>query len=152
MSRRILLVEDNSFKRTRIVDYVRSVNSEVHLDVANSFTSGSQALIENHYALVILDISLPTYDRQGSESGGRFRTLGGREIARRLVRAGASSTILFMSQFDSFSDKGTFYTFESLSKELKEECGEKFFGMVFYDSSQSLWKDAISRAIGSLPL
>lgn len=150
MSLDILFVEDNPHKRARTAEFVTSLHTDIHIVEAWSFTSGCQALEQKEYPLVLLDISLPTYDRIGSESGGRFRTFAGREIARKIIRSGASTQILFITQYGSFSDRGTSYSFEGLKSELARECGRNFAGMVFYDSSKSAWKDEISSIILSL--
>ncbi len=105
---------------------------------------------QKDYSLVLLDISLPTYDKVGSESGGRFRTFAGREIARKIIRSGSSTKILFITQYSAFSDRGTSFTFDGLKSELAKECGENFAGMVFYDSSQSAWKDEAFKIITAL--
>lgn len=150
MSLNILVVEDNPHKRLRIVEYLNTSHADIKVTEKWSFTSGNQALLHSIFDLVLLDISLPTYDRIGSESGGRFRTLGGREIARKIARSNIPTKIIFVTQYDAFSDKGTSYTFDSLKSELKRECGERFLGMVFFNSTQTTWKEVISKAIESI--
>jgi CheY-like chemotaxis protein len=150
MSVDILFVEDNQHKRARTMEYITTLHRSIEITEAWSFSSACQALEKNQYSLVLLDISLPTYDRVGSESGGRFRTFAGREILRKIVRSGSLTKILFITQYTAFSDRGTSYTFEGLKNELARECGENFAGMVFYDSSQTAWKEDAFKIIKAL--
>lgn len=147
MGHKILLIEDNPHKQSRILEFLESFDSTLKVNTATSFTSGCKAAESEVFDLVILDISLPTYDRSPADSGGRFRILGGREIARKLTRKGSAPKMFFLTQYSSFSDKGTSYTFESLSAELSIECGSDFRGMIFFETTSSKWKQALGQVL-----
>lgn len=147
MALRILLVEDNPYKQSRIMEVLRSSPRDVEIATAMSFTSARQAIERSDYKMIVLDVSLPTYDRTATESGGKLRILGGREIARQLSREDISTQIVFLTQYSSFSDKGTSYTFESLSEQLARDCGNNFAGMFFFDPSSLLWKESLQSLI-----
>ena len=144
MSLSILLVEDNYHKRHKVIDFISSNFSGTQIKESHSFSSGSKAALEENYDLVILDISLPTYDKVGNEAGGRKRMFGGREIARKLIRRRSGSNIVFLTQYDTFSDGGLSLTFEELGNLLQTECGTAYLGLIHYDSSKSSWKESIS--------
>lgn len=143
MSISILLVEDNYHKRQKVVDFINSEFENADIKEAHSFSSGSKAALEADYGLVILDISLPTYDKVGNEAGGRKRMFGGREIARKLIRRRSGSNVVFLTQYDAFSDGGLSLSFEELGNILKEECGQSYLGLILYDSSKSAWKESL---------
>ncbi|MGI3744890.1 MAG: hypothetical protein ACRYF8_05285 [Janthinobacterium lividum] len=143
MSISVLLVEDNYHKRQKITDFIIAINPAAVITEAHSFSSGSKALLNDVYDVVMLDISLPTYDKVGNESGGRKRLFGGREIARKLIRRRGSANIVFITQYDAFSDGGISLSFDELGKILSAECGTSFHGLILYDSSKSAWKDAL---------
>lgn len=145
--RNILFVEDNSHKRTRVVDLIKMSGIEVVVDEACSYSSGSRKLEEKNYDLYLLDISLPTYDKSSSESGGRFRVFGGREIARKILDIDIECKIAFITQFNSFSEKGNSYTFDALQIEIANELREKFGGMIYYNSASSTWRDELLKVI-----
>jgi CheY-like chemotaxis protein len=147
MERKILLIEDNPHKQSRILEFLESFDSNLQIHTAMSFTSGCKAAESEVFDLIVLDISLPTYDRSPAESGGRFRILGGREIARKLMRKGTAPKMFFLTQYSSFSDKGTSYTFDSLSDELSIECGSAFQGMIYFETTSSKWKNALGQAV-----
>jgi DNA-binding response OmpR family regulator len=145
MTIKILFVEDNAHKRGRIIDFLEATISHVEIDEAYSFASGWQKLETSAYDLVLLDMTLPTYDRSSTESGGRVRIFGGREIARKICRKRIETKIAFLTQFSSFSDKGYSYNFDDLNEELKKDLGEAFVGMIYYNSGVSTWRDELSR-------
>lgn len=144
----VLFVEDNAYKRRSIVDFICTLFPEVCVDEAFSFSSGCRALESKTYQLLLLDISMPTYDKGEGEIGGRFRTFGGREIARKAIRRGISTPVLFITQYESFSDKGRSLSLSDLNDELAKECGGSYLGLVRYDSARSDWKDDLARVLG----
>lgn len=139
----ILIVEDSPHKVSKVSEHLLSLEYDVCLTKAYSFTSGWQALEVKKFDLILMDMSLPTYDRRDADPGGRFRPFGGRELARKLVRRGIKSTVVFLTQYESFSDKAGSHTFNSLREELIRDCGELFGGMIFYDSSKLAWKEEL---------
>lgn len=144
----ILLIEDNMHKRERILGYLKSSGHLIAVKEAYSFTSGFRAMTDGaKYDLVIMDMSLPTYDKSSTESGGRFRTLGGREVARKARRKGIDFPILFLTQYNAFSEGDVSHTLETMDGELRGEFGKCYLGIVQYDSSQTLWKDGIGDAM-----
>ncbi|WP_460140199.1 response regulator transcription factor [Pseudomonas sp. S2_E01] len=150
MANNILIVEDNNHKREKIIGFIKDNFPLWSVSEAHSFTAGCQRVLENVYDVILLDMSLPTYDKSATESGGRFRTFGGREIARKVMRRKIESKVLFITQFESFSERGHSQTLESIDKELLVECGAAYLGLIYYDSSKSIWKEKISLALRSL--
>lgn len=139
----LLLVEDNYHKRQKIIDFIESSFPNSYINEAHSFSSGSKAATDRDYDLVILDISLPTYDKIGNEAGGRKRMFGGREIARKLTRRRPDSNVVFLTQYDAFSEGGLSLSFEELGKILNAECGSSYLGLIHYDSAKSSWKNLL---------
>lgn len=147
MSLSILLVEDNEYKRQKIMENIAEFSSSIVVDEAYSFTSGSKKVLENSYDLVVLDIGLPTYDRTSTETGGRNRMFGGREIARKLLRRHSNVEILFITQYDAFSEGGVSLSFKELRELLVSECGNNFVDLIYYDGSKTTWKDQLVKAL-----
>ncbi|MGZ4159781.1 MAG: response regulator [Neobacillus sp.] len=147
MSLQVLLIEDSQHKRSRIVELLEESFPGIEITQANSYSSGCRAVENLAFDFVLVDMSLPTFDKSITESGGNFRPFGGREIARKLIRRKGHSNIIFITQYESFSDKGRSYSFASLKEELRNECGDSFRGMIFFDSSKSAWKNELLGAI-----
>lgn len=147
----ILIVEDNSHKREKVVDYILQLLPEAEIDEAYSFSSGGKLATENSYDLILLDISLPTYDKTESDTGGRNRAFGGHEIARKIIRRKLKTNIIFITQFDSFSDQDRSHSIDSLETLLKNDCGDNYIGLVRYDSSRYSWKEKLGELLDRLP-
>lgn len=146
----VLIVEDSDHKRDRVLAFIGDNFPDLEVDEVYSFTGAGRAIGEKKYDLLIMDMSLPTYDRSAQDSGGSFRTLGGREIARKIIRRKLSSKIIFITQYDSFSDDVSSFTLKGLDQILRQDCGENYAGFIFFDGSKSSWKEQLERIILSL--
>jgi CheY-like chemotaxis protein len=147
---KILFVEDNHHKRSKISDFLIAAVPDVEIDEAHSFTSGCQKLESAFYDLALLDMTLPTYDRSSTESGGRVRIFGGREIARKIYRNKLHTKVAFVTQLSSFSDNTISFTFEGLKSHLESSFGDSYAGMVYYNSAVSTWRDELIKIIGDV--
>ena len=147
---KVLIVEDNEHKRGKIMSLLLEEFPLMDVSEAYSFTSGCQAIDSCFYDLVLMDMSLPTHDKSPTDSGGRFRAFGGREIARKVIRRGLATRLLFITQYDSFSDKVKSLTLATLADELERECGANYFGVVHYDSSKSAWREQLNAKLSAL--
>src|SRR4051812_2847326 len=103
-SPRLLFVEDNDHKRDRVRAFLAETYPHWEVVDAQSFNSGYRAAREGDFNLVVLDISLPTFDKTAMDSGWRFRSLAGRELARKILRKKPAVRIVFLTQYESFSD------------------------------------------------
>lgn len=145
--RRLLLVEDNKHKRERVAAFLAEISPPVVLVEAQSFTTGGRAAEQGAFDFILMDMSLPTRDKTHTESGGTFRTFGGRELARKILRRGIRTKFIFLTQYDAFSDSESSHTLDSLRKELEVECGNSFLALIKYDSSKTGWKEEIERLL-----
>lgn len=148
--RRLLIVEDNPYKRERVLTFVAERFPHFEIHCALSFNSGCREIEQHVFDVVVMDMSLPTFDKSQTDSGGRFRPFGGRELARKIVRRELNTKVVFLTQYQSFSDKNRSQSLDALSSELKQECGASYLGSIVYDSSKSAWRDELERALSTV--
>src|SRR4051812_42581245 len=97
---RILLVEDEAPKR----DNIRSLLSQMALlegvQEARSVGSAIRALRSGSFDLILLDMSLPTFDIVAGESGGRPQGFGGVEVLRYMDRFQVTTPAIVVTAFE----------------------------------------------------
>lgn len=144
---KILIVEDNMHKRQSIISSIKSSFDDSIIDEAHSFTSAWSLLLNNDYNFALLDMSLPTFDKTDTNTGGTFRVFGGKELARKILRRKINTPFLFISQYKNFSEDKSSHSFDSLRKELIENYPEQCKGFIFYSNANSEWKEEITNII-----
>lgn len=140
---KILLIEDHEIKREKIVSLLENNFEEINLSIAHSYNSGINAALYSVFELLILDMSMPTYDKTPSEGGGRFRTFGGRDIVRQLERRNIHIPFIVLTQYSHFSENEKDISIEDLNAEFKVNYKTTYLKTIFYDTSSSRWKEEL---------
>ena len=94
---------------------------EIKIEEANSFTSGIRRINEKIWDIVILDMSLPTYDITHHENGGDKKPVAGKEIMKRMIHRNIIIPVIIITQFDTFGENRI--TLDILNREFEEEFG-----------------------------
>lgn len=126
----ILLIEDNSNKRKQIKDVLEEIYTDINIEEAYSFNSGVRKIYENKWNLIILDMSLPTYDITHTESGGDKKPVAGKNIMKRMLNRKIIVPVIVITQFETFDDDKI--SLDSLNKEFKLGFTDIWRGTVFY--------------------
>lgn len=146
----LLLIEDNEHKKKKLMDFIHSISSSINIDEANSYTTGLKKSLSGSYDLLILDMSMPTYDKSCNESGGRFRTYGGKEIVRKLKRKNINIPFIIVSQYPKFNENSQTSSLEEIGHILEELSPKNYIKTIFYDTSSSNWKNDLEKEITNL--
>lgn len=144
----ILVIEDNQLKRGKLCDFISSTFS-VNLFEAASYNSGLKALLARSFDLIILDMSMPTFDRTSATNGGRFRDLAGKEIAIRLKKQGQLVPFIVVTGYSDFSVNAGNLSILEIDEILKT-LGNDYKGCVFFDAVESVWKEQLMEIIGRM--
>lgn len=139
----ILIIEDDEIKREQLFSFLTDKYKESNISSAKSLQSGLRAIISNKYDLIILDMSLPTYDIYFDEDGGRPQAYAGREILRQMDRREINMPVIVVTQFDIFGEGIDTLTRDELDKQLHESHHDNYKGMVYYNPTLENWKNSL---------
>jgi hypothetical protein len=141
---KIILVEDDGKKIRDIKDYFLIKYNYTDLMVRESYQSGLRELLLNNYDLLLLDMSIPTWDKSPSEPGGNFEKFGGLKILREMDRKHKIIDTILVTMFDDFGESDESITLKQIDGALHREFENNYLGAVFYNSKENKWKDEIS--------
>jgi DNA-binding response OmpR family regulator len=141
------VIEDSTPKADRMVHFLQERFPHLKVRVFGSYHSGLSAIVAEVPALLLLDMSLPNFDRKPNAREGRLRPLGGYELLRKLRLRDLSPKVIIVSQLEEFGKGQDQVTF----KEIVERCNGEFPGLMlgsvyFGQGSTSPWQ----RELGSL--
>ncbi|TBL42478.1 response regulator [Hafnia alvei] len=146
----ILVVEDNEYKRKRIVEVIKSDFNDCIVTESYSFTSAWKFISEHVFDVILLDMSLPTFDKTDSDPGGVFRIFGGKELARKMGKRNVKSKFIFITQYKNFSDNINSYSYDDLKSELLFKYSSNCLGFILYSNTKSEWRDELVKSIKEL--
>ncbi|VVO40773.1 two-component system response regulator [Pseudomonas fluorescens] len=145
---KILIIEDNLLKREKIVNFL---NTTYHPELveAASYNSGLTAAEQGGFDFMILDMSMPTFDRSETTQGGRFRAIAGKEIATKLSKSGMLAPFVVLTGYKDFSVNSLNLSLEQIH-DLLSTLGEQYKGCVLFNSAEIQWQEKLTSIIGSL--
>jgi len=141
MTVNILLVEDDEEKRRALMSFVRNKIKHVKITSKKSVREGFIEVGKKQYALILLDMSLPTYDQTSKSPGGLPQPVGGIEILRLLLRKGRSDKVVIVTQYPELEVKGISYEFAEGIAKIQEIYGRHMLGGVLYSPNNTNWHD-----------
>ena len=134
---KILFVEDDDHKRKSVEDFLRSAICDLSIDVGMSIESGVQLVVDHDYDLILLDMTIPNFDKTDGKNGGISFKNGGEIIVRELIDEGVTFKCAILTQYETFNNE----TIEEISERIKEKCGENYLGYIKYNILDEEWKD-----------
>lgn len=148
---RVLLVEDDRVKAARISEFVESLDFIYDVHVEHAYKSGCVAAVEEEYDLMLLDMTMPMFEKGHSrDSSGKTLVYGGIKLLRELCRKGYQKPAIFVTQFESFGEGRQEKNLEQLRSDLNDNFGSVCLGLVFYGAAEDDWKHQLKLMLENL--
>lgn len=145
---KFLIIEDDKIKIEKLSLFFEKQDFEVR----ESYYAGLNELLSNsqHYNLLILDMSIPLWDRGNVDLGGNFEQFGGVNILREMKRKKKMIPTIILTMFDVFADGKL--TFDQLNSDLLNQFPDFYYGAIFYNASEDKWKTELQYLIQTIKL
>jgi len=147
--KRILIVEDNHLKLEKIKFFLLEEFKDIELEERTSYNSASKEIALNYekYDLILLDMSMQTYDISNEESGGEPEPLAGKNILKQIYLRDIPTKVIVVTMYANFVD-GT--KIDQLHNELKNDYPDNYCGYIFFTHTNLEWSIELKTAIKKL--
>ncbi|MDO9185340.1 MAG: response regulator [Bacteroidia bacterium] len=147
--KRILIVEDNQKKLEKLRAFLEGEYPHIKLEERTSYNSASKEIALNHadYDLILLDMSMQTYDISSEESGGEPEPLAGKNILKQMYLREISTKVIVVTMYENYVD-GT--RIKQLDEELTLDYPENYFGYIFFSHKNFDWALNLKESINKL--
>jgi CheY-like chemotaxis protein len=143
----VLVIEDDESKSAQIQDVLRRVAPLVEVVEAASYQSALKKLLAHSFDLVVMDMTMPTFDIAPSETGGRVRPFAGRDVLEQLARRGIPFRAVVVTGFEILGDGDNQKTLSALDGELRAEFRENYLGSIHYNPAFKEWESRFSEIV-----
>lgn len=143
---KVLLVEDDEEKRQQLSLFMQE-EFGAQVTEARSRQSGVGALLRDQYDLIILDMTMPTYDVTPTEDGGRSQAYAGRDILQQMERRGISTKAIVVTQFDRFGSAEDEVTLLTLDAQLETAFPDTYAGAIYYNVGYAGWRENLRTVV-----
>lgn len=138
-----LIVEDDELKMGRLRGFLSAELPGKAVEVARSYKSGLRAIVDQPRTLVVMDMTLPSFDITPGTDGGRPLRLGGAELLRQMKRRNAAYPTVVVTGFDTFGSGRDTATLDQLDAQLRDEFPTFYLGSVYFNATADDWKDQL---------
>lgn len=146
-SKRVLLVEDETPKLNHIKAFLQGLGDNLIIHQAMSVISALDSLERELPDLLLLDMSLPTYDIGDRERGGRPQGFGGIEVLRHMSMANLICPTIVITGYEAFLREEGPVDLSHLRTELANEFPELLRGVLHYNSTYDEWKVELTKIL-----
>lgn len=150
MEKTVALIEDEITKRDAVYAHVESLLPDYKIVEAKSVKTGRLLMRDHAPSILLLDMSLPTFEVCESDSGGRPQGLGGIEIMRYMLKDSSEAPVIVVTGYQEFSERSRYMSVESLMEALYVEFPDIFKGLVIFNVLSDDWKEGLSDLISEV--
>lgn len=149
----ILIAEDDEPKLMKLRSFLQKEFSGSTIEAAKSVTSTLASIRVRKPDVLILDMSLPTFEIALGERGGRPQDYGGLAVMEFMEFEDLLAPVVMVTQYEAFpGDNGANRTLEEIAAEASDNHPSMFKGLIYYSSVENTWEEQLKKAIISLCL
>ena len=141
---KILLVDDESYKSQQISPCVMHNYEDSVIKTCESLNAGLLEITSANYDFVLLDMSLPIYDKNEVSS---FNSYGGLDFLSEMERKMIATPVIVVTQYEILGEGENQRTASSIDIECQQNY-ENYIGMVVYSAIDNKWKISLLEKIG----
>jgi CheY-like chemotaxis protein len=146
----LYLIEDDPYKEDQVLRFLGSAFPAVEVRPFHSYQTGLRALKEAAPDVLILDMTLPTFDRDGINNEGRMRPIAGYEIMRKIKLFEISTQVILLTHFTEFNEGGEIIHLADIKRRCKAEFLAFFVDAVYFDQTENNWKERLKALLETL--
>jgi CheY-like chemotaxis protein len=145
-----LLIEDDEFKAADILKVFNEVFPASTMKRAMSVTSSLRAITDESFSVVVLDMSLPTFDLSGPGGGGSPQGQGGLEVLRLARRLTNSPAVIIVTQYPDIELDGRDIPLSNAPKILRTRFGVNVLACLHYEFAGDAWRAPLRECLNRL--
>ena len=141
---KILIVEDDSFKYSKVAELLREIFCDAELLHRDNVHGAINYVCSESPDLIILDMSLPSHPAVAGEGSPVSMPAGGIEIIMQLkmLRKIDIQTIV-LTQYPDVEIEYEYYSIIDSEQAIKSLYGMQSVSVVHYDNDSSEWKEKL---------
>lgn len=147
-NKKILLVEDMEEKANAIIACLHEDFPTIEVVRKESYNSSQKEIYEHFedYFVILLDMSMHTFDRSKDENGGEPEPVAGRKILNGMFLRDINTKVIVVTMYGSHEGKKLL----TFVKDLEEEYLDNYSDYVFFSFQKNDWKEKLKQQINHL--
>lgn len=145
-----LLIEDDEFKAADIAKVLSEHSPPLVVQRAMSVSAALKAITSESFGLIVLDMSLPTFELSGPGGGGSPQSQGGLEVLRLATRLENQSSFIIVTQYPDIEINGREIPLTSAPRMLRSRFGLKIKTCILYEFDRDAWRSPFRESLSEV--
>lgn len=143
--KKILLVEDYEEKANNIFTFLKQEFPDYIVKLCTSYNSAQEEIFEHgsDFSLILLDMSMSTYDLSTDASGGLPEPSAGQYILEGMFLREIMTPVIVVTMYNVFGRK----QLDAFDMDLKKDYPQNYRSYVYYSSQKNDWKNNLRKQI-----
>jgi CheY-like chemotaxis protein len=148
---KILISEDDDPKLERLREFILDRYTNAIVLSAGAANATLAALRVDLPDLLLLDMSLPTFEVGRGEPGGRPQDFGGLEVMDFMELEDLICPVVIVTQYEAFPlSRGENMSLDDVASKAHLEHPSMFKRLIYYSSVTRAWEEELSTALESI--
>lgn len=145
---KVLLVEDYEEKANNIMEFLTQEFPGFEVERCTAYNTAQETIFENpdKFDLILLDMSMTTYDLVADASGGKPEPTAGRDLLEGMYLREITTPVIVVTMYNVFGRK----ELSAFHKELLADFPQNYKDYVFYSSQRNDWKKDLKNKINKV--
>lgn len=144
------IVEDDALKLGTLCEFLEKKYPDLVVRNYRSYNSGLKGIVADNPDILLLDMTLPTFDRTPAGREGRFRPLGGYDMIRKIHLLRLPIKVIIVSQLEAFGEGVEQVSLNEITDRCSSEFPELFAGSVYYHPTSSEWESPLLQLLNNV--
>lgn len=149
MCKKILVIEDNEAKLNKIKRFCIEFWPNYPIESRRSYNTALSEVVHRSkfYDVILLDISMNTYEVNGDASDGEQEPLAGANILRFMKLRKINVPVIVVTMYETFVDG---IRIDTLHKVFMEKYPEFYKGYVYYNLKNEDWINKLNELMAGI--
>lgn len=145
MRKKVLLIEDYEEKAQDIMTFLSRSHPEFEVSRCSSYNSAQEMIFEaeTEYDLILLDMSMSSYELKDDATGGLPEPSAGQNILEGMYLRNICTPVIVITMYNVFGRK----ELSAFHEELIASYPQNYRSYVFYSSQKSDWRSNLNKQI-----
>ena len=144
---KILLVEDDEYKQTKVEAALRGVYAELDLVVAKTVRDAVGCMQGDGYDHIVLDIALPSHGKVPGGGAGLPMPAGGIEVLLEISYQSRRDPVTILTQYPEIEYDGKLFDLTRARRFLRKNIQAIIIDVIHFEMDGELWKDQLRKAV-----
>lgn len=144
---RILLVEDDEYKQTKVEVALENYFAGLELVVAKSVRDAVACMQGDIFDHVVLDIALPSRGQVPGSGAGLPMPAGGIEVLLELSFQSRTDPVTILTQYPEIEFDGRLVDLKRARRLLEQSVNANIIDVIHFEMDNEIWEEQLKKAV-----